>query len=89
MTTMLEKSLTDLRQEITELRPDNCDINKLGLIITISKDSLKETEKYQTLLMKQLQEFEVSLADINRILRVNIEQKAQLEQQQQLSGRCL
>ena len=50
-------------------------MNKLSLIITVSTDSLKETEKYQTLLLTQLQEFEVSLADINRILRANIEQK--------------
>jgi hypothetical protein len=89
MTTMLEKSLTDLRREVTDLRQDNYDMNKLSLIITVSKDSLKETEKYQTLLLTQLQEFEVSLADINRILRANIEQKTHLEQQQQQSGRYL
>jgi hypothetical protein len=83
MATILEQSLTDLRREITDLRQDNYDMNKLSLIITVSKDSLKETEKYQTLLLNQLQQFEVSLADINRILRANIEQKTQLEQQQQ------
>jgi hypothetical protein len=86
MATILDKSLADLRREITDLRQDNYDMNKLSLIITVSKDSLKETEKYQQLILNQLQQFETSLADINRILRTNIEQKTQLEQQQQQSG---
>jgi hypothetical protein len=86
MATILDKSLADLRREITDLRQDNYDMNKLSLIIKVSKDSLKETEQYQQLILNQLQQFETSLADINRILRTNIEQKTQLEQQQQQSG---
>jgi hypothetical protein len=86
MTTMLDKSLGDLRREIIDLRQDNYDMNRLCLIITISKDSLKETEKYQQQLLTQLQLFETSLADINQILRTNIQQKTQLEQQQQETG---
>jgi hypothetical protein len=83
LTTMLDKSLDDLRREVTDLRKDNYDMNRLCLIITISKDSLKETEKYQQQILNQLQQFETSLADINQILRTNIEQKTQLEQQKQ------
>jgi len=87
MATMLDKSLGDLRREITDLRQDNYDMNRLCLIINVSKDSLKETEKYQQQILNQLQLFETSLVEINQILRANVEQKAQLEQQQ--SGRFL
>ncbi|CAF4351655.1 unnamed protein product, partial [Rotaria magnacalcarata] len=59
------------------------DINKLGKIITVSKDSLRETETFQRAILQQLQQFEISLADINEILRANIKQKVQREQQQQ------
>lgn len=86
MATILDKSLGDLRREITDLRKDNYDINKLCLVITVSKDSLKETEKYQQQILNQLQLFETSLAEINQILRTNVEQKTQLEQQRQESG---
>jgi hypothetical protein len=89
MVTILDKSLGDLRREITDLRQDNYDMNKLCLIMAISKDSLKETEKYQQQILNQLQLFETSLAEVNQILRANIEQKTQLEQQQQESGRFL
>ncbi|CAF4361240.1 unnamed protein product, partial [Rotaria magnacalcarata] len=58
------------------------DINKLGKIITVSKDSLRETETFQRAILQQLQQFEISLADINEILRANIKQKVQREQQQ-------
>jgi hypothetical protein len=85
--TMLDKPLKDLQREIIDLRQMNksrdYDFNKLGYIITISRDSLKETRIFQQQLVQQLQQFEISLADINQILRTNIEQKAQLEQQQQ------
>jgi hypothetical protein len=78
-TTMLDKPLNDLRREITDLQQANTsrdyDMNKLCSIITISRDSLKETEI-----------FELSLADINQILRNNTEQKTQLKQQQEESG---
>ncbi len=84
---MLDKPLKDLQREIIDLRQMNksrdYDFNKLGYIITISRDSLKETRIFQQQLVQQLQQFEISLADINQILRTNIEQKAQLEQQQQ------
>lgn len=83
MTTTLDQSLNDLRREIPNLRKDNYDISRLGLIITVSKDSLRETEKSQQVLLNQLQLFETSLAEINGILRTNIQQKIQLEQQQQ------
>lgn len=86
MATLLDKSLGDLRREITDLRQDNYDFNKLYLVINISKDSLKETEKYQQQLLNQLQLFETSLGEINQILRTNVQQKTQLEQQQQESG---
>ena len=89
-TTMLDKPLNDLRREITDLRQGNTsrdyDMNKLCSIITISRDSLKETEKFQQQLLNQLQLFEQSLGDINQILRANTEQKTQLEQQRQESG---
>jgi len=84
--TMLDKPLKDLQREIIDLRQINksrdYDFNKLGYIITISRDSLKETRIFQQQLLQQLQQFEISLADINQILRTNIEQKVQLEQQQ-------
>lgn len=83
MTTTLDQSLNDLRREIPDLRKDNYDMNRLGLIITVSKDSLRETEKSQQVILNQLQAFETSLAEINQILRTNIQQKIQLEQQQQ------
>ncbi|CAF3703405.1 unnamed protein product [Rotaria sp. Silwood1] len=86
-TTMLDKPLDDLSREITDLRHNkinqNYDMNKLCSIITVSRDSLKETGKFQQHILKQLQQFEKSLADINEILRSNSEQKLQLEQQQQ------
>ncbi|CAF1134856.1 unnamed protein product [Adineta steineri] len=86
--TVLDKPLNDLRQEITALRQGNLsrdyDTHKLATIITISRDSLRETELFQKQLLQQLQKFEISLADINEILRANIEQKTQLDQQQQL-----
>ncbi len=87
--TMLEKPLGDLRREIIDLRQVNrsrdFDVNKLGFIITMSRDSLRETGIFQQQLLQQLQQFEISLADLNQILRANTEQKKQLEQQQ--SGR--
>jgi predicted nucleic acid-binding Zn-ribbon protein len=89
-TTMLDKPLNDLRREITDLQQANTsrdyDMNKLCSIITISRDSLKETEKFQQQILNQLQLFELSLADINQILRNNTEQKTQLKQQQEESG---
>ncbi len=85
--TILDKPLSDLQREITNLHQINksrdYDINKLGFIITISRDSLRETEIFQQELLQKLQQFEISLANINQILRANIEQKTQLEQQQQ------
>ena len=85
--TILDKPLNDLRREIGGLRQGNLsrdyDINKLGTIITISRNSLQETEAYQKQLLQQLQQFEISFADINQILRANIDQKAKLDQQQQ------
>jgi hypothetical protein len=89
MATMLDKSLGDLRREITDLQQDNYDMNRLCLIINVSKDSLKETEKSQQQILNQLQLFETSLTEINQILRANIEQKAQLEQQQQQSSKFI
>lgn len=87
---LLDKPLNDLQHEITNLRQINksrdYDMNKLGFIITVSRDSLRETEVFQRQLLQQLQQFEISFADINQILRANSEQKTQLEQQQQ-SGR--
>lgn len=84
---MLDKPLNDLQREIIDLRQINksrdYDMNKLGFIITVSRDSLRETELFQQQLLKQLQQFEISLADINQILRANIEEKIQLEQQEQ------
>ncbi|CAF3425125.1 unnamed protein product [Rotaria socialis] len=84
--TMLDKPLGDLRREVVDLRQlkisRDYDINKLGKIITVSKDSLRETETFQRTILQQLQQFEISLADINEILRANIKQKVQLEQQQ-------
>jgi hypothetical protein len=83
--TVLEKPLGDLRREITDLRQTNrlrdYDVNKLGFIITVSKDSLQETEVYQQQIFKQLQQFEISLTEINQILRANMEEQTQLEQQ--------
>jgi hypothetical protein len=81
--TKLDKPLNDLRRQITDLHQGNIDMNKLATIITISRDSLRETETSQQQLLQQLQQFEIALADINQILRANIEQKAQLDQQQQ------
>jgi hypothetical protein len=85
--TILDKPLSDLQREITNLHQINksrdYDINKLGFIITISRDSLRETEIFQQELLQKLQQFEISLANINQILRANIEQKTQLEQQHQ------
>jgi len=85
-TTILDKVLGDLRREVIDLRQNNYDITKLGSVINVSKDSLKETEKYQQELLKQLQEFESSLIEINEVLRANTERKTQLEQQRQESG---
>jgi hypothetical protein len=81
--TKLDKPLNDLHRQITDLRQGNIDMNKLATIITISRDSLRETEISQQQLLQQLEQFEISLADINQILRANVEQKAQLDQQQQ------
>jgi hypothetical protein len=81
--TKLDKPLNDLRRQITDLHQGNIDMNKLATIITISRDSLRETETSQQQLLQQLQQFEIALADINQILRANVEQKAQLDQQQQ------
>lgn len=89
MASTLDKSLNDLRREIPDLRKDNYDMNRLCVVITVSKDSLQETERSQKLLLNQLQQFETSLAEINQILRTNVEQKMQLEQQQQQTGRNL
>jgi GTPase involved in cell partitioning and DNA repair len=87
---MLDRSLGDLRREITDLQQidisHDYDMNKLCSIINISRDSLREMENFQQQLLNQLQQFEMSLADINQILRTNIVQKIQLENQQQQSG---
>jgi hypothetical protein len=90
--TTLDKSLSDLRREVNDLRQINrshdYDTRRLSSIISTSRDSLKETEQFQQHILRQLQQFEISLADINEILRTNIEQKLQLQQQQkQQSGR--
>ena len=83
--TMLDKPLGDLRREITELRHVNpsreYDMSKLGFVITVSRDSLNETGVFQQHIFKQLQQFEISLAEINQILRTKMEEKSQLEQQ--------
>jgi hypothetical protein len=81
--TKLDKPLNDLRRQIADLHQGNIDMNKLATIITISRDSLRETETSQQQLLQQLEQFEIALADINQILRANVEQKAQLDQQQQ------
>ncbi|CAF4046400.1 unnamed protein product, partial [Rotaria magnacalcarata] len=64
--TMLDKPLGDLRREVVDLRQlhisRDYDINKLGKIITVSKDSLRETETFQRAILQQLQQFEISLA---------------------------
>jgi len=84
---MLDRSLGDLRREITDLQQTDIshdyDMNKLCSIINTSRDSLREMENFQQQLLNQLQQFEMSLADINQILRTNIVQKIQLENQQQ------
>ena len=83
---VLDKPLNDLRREITNLRQENVsreyDTNKLSIILSRSKDSLKETETSQQQLLHQLQQFEISLVEINQVLRANSEQKAQLDQHQ-------
>ncbi|CAF2739920.1 unnamed protein product [Rotaria sp. Silwood2] len=60
--TMLDKPLGDLRRELADLRQLNIsrdyDINKLSTIITVSRNSLRETEIYQQQLLQQLQQFE-------------------------------
>lgn len=85
--TLLDKPLGDLRREIADLRQISTrrdyDIGKLTKLITISNDSLRETQSYQKTLLQQLQEFEFSLADINEILRANLKQKLELKQQKQ------
>ncbi|CAF3628071.1 unnamed protein product [Rotaria socialis] len=85
-TTMLDKPLGDLCHEIADLRQNKTvrdyDMNKLCSIITISRESLKETGKYQQQILNQLQQFDVSLSEINEILRANAQQKIQLEQKQ-------
>ncbi|CAF1506676.1 unnamed protein product [Adineta ricciae] len=88
---ILDRSLVDLRREITDLRQidrvEDYDTKRLSSIINLSRESLKETEKFQEQILNQLQQFEISLADINDILRANVQRKIQLEQQQkQQSG---
>ncbi|UJR22588.1 hypothetical protein I4U23_025633 [Adineta vaga] len=84
--TKLDQSLGDLRREIIDLRQidhsHEYDTKRLNSILNISRDSLKETEKFQQHILNQLQQFEISLADINEILRANVEQKMQLQQKQ-------
>lgn len=88
--TLLDQPLGDLRREINDLRQINVlhdyDMNKLTRMITISRDTLRETGNYQQHLLEQLEQFEISLADINKILRANHEQRTHLEQQKQQSG---
>lgn len=85
--TLLEQPLADLRREITDLRQVNIlhdyDMTKLTRMLAASRDTLQETGNFQQQLLQQLQQFEISLADINHILRANVEEKAQLEQRQQ------
>lgn len=89
-TTMLDKPLGDLRHEINDLRLNKSvrdyDMNKLCSIISISRESLKETGKYQQQILNQLQQFENSLAEINEILGTNAKEKTELEQQQHLGN---
>ena len=89
--TLLDQPLGDLRREITDLRQVNIlhdyDMNKLNRMITVSRDTLRETGNSQQHLLEQLRQFEISLADINQILRANHEQKTHLAQQKQQSGK--
>ena len=83
--TLLEKPLGDLRRELIDIRQRkfnyDTDLNKLGFIITISRDSLRETEVYQQKLLQQLQQFAISLTDVNEMLRANFQEKTRIEQQ--------
>lgn len=85
--TVLDKPLGDLRREILDLQQTKFsreyDLNKLTFLVTNSRDSLGETKRFQQQILQQLQQFEISLAELNQILRANIEEKMQLEQQQQ------
>lgn len=83
-TTTLDKSLSDLRREVNDLRQldrsRDYDTRRLTSLLGTSRDSLKETEQFQQQILDRLQQFEVSLADINAILRTNVERKIQLQQ---------
>lgn len=90
--TMLDKPLGDLRREIVDLQKikstRDYDLNKLMFLMSNSRDSLGETRTFQQQILQQLQQFEISLGDLNQILRTNTDQQKQLEQQQQQqSGR--
>ena len=88
--TILDKPLGDLRREILDLQQTKVsrdyDLNKLNFLVNNSRDSLGETKRSQQHILQQLQQFEISLAELNQILRANTEEKLQLEQQQQQSG---
>jgi chromosome segregation ATPase len=83
--TVLDKPLDDLRREINYLRQVNVvkddDMNKLSRIITDSHDKLRDTSTHQQQLVEQLQQLELSLSDINNILRNNHVQRSELAQQ--------
>lgn len=82
--TILDKPLGDLRREIVDLQKTKStrdyDLNKLIFLMNNSKDSLGETKIFQQQILQQLHQFEISLADLNQILRTNIEQQKQLQQ---------
>ena len=88
---VLEKPLDDLRREITDLRQvsnaRDYDTSRLDRIMTLSRESFRETESCQEQLLQQLKQFEHAFADVNQILRAKIEEKVRLEQKQPRSGK--
>ena len=90
--TVLEKPLGDLRREITDLRQvgnaRDYDTSRLDRILTLSRESFRETESCQEQLLQQLKLFENAFADINQILRTTIDEKVRLEQKQPRSGKA-
>lgn len=91
--TMLDKPLSDLRREVDDLRRGHAtrdyDTNRLSSILGRSRESLREAGMSQQQLLERLQQFDISLAEINEILRANSERRAQLDQQQQSGTRSL
>lgn len=78
------RRLSDLRRE--ESSTENFDVNSISTLLKHSKDCFHETKLNQDKLLKQLNQIETALIELNRILRLNADAQTKIEQSRKLKS---